>query len=233
MTGESAHTGYSMRVWPHARNVLIAMHRPCPFRRQYTNPHANRCIPPSASNMAEMMQSETTHGRNHQSNSAHIEEGAVCNKQGTVTRMATVDLHAADSVEALRYTSDTIEDSLDARPEDDTAVAMEGEIMSQGEEGEQNRIAGGGAGQHTTQASKTLPIAGAKSSGGPVTWTHTPRGAPNGRSYRHGSKELQRYRAGRGQANVNDATSTSGTPAEAATQTTPQSAGCKRSTRDW
>jgi len=100
--------------------------------------------------MAEMMQSETTHGMNHPLNSAHIEEGAVCNKQGTVTRMATVDLHFADSVEALRYTSDRIEDSLGARAEDDTAVAMEGEIMSQGEEGEQNRMVGGGAEQHTT-----------------------------------------------------------------------------------
>jgi len=86
--------------------------------------------------MSEMMQSETTHGRNHPSNSAHIEEGTVCNKQGTVTRMATVDLHAADSVEALRHTFDRIEDSLDALDEDDTTLAMEGEIMSQGEEGE-------------------------------------------------------------------------------------------------
>ena len=97
-----------------------------------------------------MTQSETIHGMNYLSNSAHIKEGAVCNKQGTVTRMATVDLHTADSVEALRYTSDRIEDSLDARAEDDTAVAMEGEIMSQGEEGEQSRMTGGGAGQHTT-----------------------------------------------------------------------------------
>jgi len=48
-------------------------------------------------------------------------------------------------------------------------LAMPNEIMSQGEEGEQNRMAGEGAGQHTTQASKTLPIAGAMSSGGPVT----------------------------------------------------------------
>jgi len=53
--------------------------------------------------------------------------------------MATVDLHAADSVEALRYTFDRIEDSQGARAEDDTAVAMEGEIVNQGEEGEQNR----------------------------------------------------------------------------------------------
>jgi len=50
--------------------------------------------------------------------------------------MATVDLHAADSVEALRHTFDRIEDSLDALDEDDTTLAMEGEIMSQGEEGE-------------------------------------------------------------------------------------------------
>jgi len=147
--------------------------------------------------------------------------------------MATVDLHAADSVEALRYTSDRIEDSLGARAEDDTAVAMEDEIMSQGEEGEQNRTAGGGAGQHTTQASKTLPIAGTMPSSGPVTWTHTYRGAPSGRSYRPGSKVLQRCWAGRGQTNVYDPTSTSGMQAAAATQTTPQSAGCKRSTPDW
>ena len=33
---------------------------------------------------------------------------------------------------------------------------MQNEIMIQGEEGEQNRT-GGGAGQHTTQTSKTLP----------------------------------------------------------------------------
>ena len=35
-------------------------------------------------------------------------------------------------------------------------LAMQNEIMIQGEEGEQNRT-GGGAGQHTTQTSKTLP----------------------------------------------------------------------------
>jgi len=43
-----------------------------------------------------------------------------------------------------------------ARAKDDTAVAMEGEIMSQGEEGEQSRMTGGGAGQHTTGASKEM-----------------------------------------------------------------------------
>ena len=36
-------------------------------------------------------------------------------------------------------------------------LAMQTNIMIQGEEGEQNRMAGGGAGQHTTQTSKTLP----------------------------------------------------------------------------
>jgi len=166
---------------------------------------------------------------NFPSNSVHIKEGAVCNKQGTVTRMTMVDLHTG----ALRCISDRIEDSLGARVEDDTVVAMEVEIMSQGEEGEKNRIAGGGAGQHTTQVSKTLPIAGAMSSGGPVTWICTPRGAPSGRSYRSGSKELQHYWAGHGQTSVNDITLTSSTPAAAATQTTPQSAGCKRWTPDW
>jgi len=48
-------------------------------------------------------------------------------------------------------------------------LAMQNEIMIQGEEGEQNRMAGGGAGQHTTQASKTLPIAGATSPSGHYT----------------------------------------------------------------
>jgi len=115
--------------------------------------------------------------------------------------------------------------SLGVRAEDDIAVAMEGEIMSQGGEGGQSRMAGGGAGQHTTGASET---SGAMSSGGPVTWTRTSRGTPRGRSSRSGSKEVPRYGAGRGRTNVNDPTSTPGTPAAAATQTTPQSAGCKR-----
>ena len=115
--------------------------------------------------------------------------------------------------------------SLGARAEDDAAVAMEDEIMSQGGEGGQSRMAGGGAGQHTTGASET---SGAMSSGGPVTWTRTSRGTPRGRSSRSGSKEVPRYGAGRGRTNVNDPTSTPGTPAAAATQTTPQSAGCKR-----
>jgi len=40
--------------------------------------------------------------------------------------------------------------------EDDAAVSMEGEIMSQGGDGEQSRMAGGGAGQHTTGTSKEM-----------------------------------------------------------------------------
>ena len=121
---------------------------------------------------------------------------------------------------------------LGARAEDDAAVAMEDEIMSQGGEGEHSRMAGGGVGQHTTGASKT---SGTMSSGGPVTWTpgRTSRDTPHGRSSRSGSKEVPRYRAGRGRINVNDATLTSGTPAAAATQTTPQTVGCKRPRPDW
>jgi len=38
---------------------------------------------------------------------------------------------------------------LCARDDDDTAGAMEGEIMRQGDEGEQSRMVGGGAGHHT------------------------------------------------------------------------------------
>jgi len=174
MTGESAHTGYSVRVWPHTRDVLIAMHQPCPFQRQHTNTHANRCISPLTSNKAETMQLETTHGRDYPLKSAHINKKAACNKEGTVTRIATIDPSAADSVEALRCTSARNEDSPDARAEDDMAVAMEGEIMSQGGEGVQNRMAGGGAGQHTTQVIETLPFAGVTSPSDHNTWTHAP-----------------------------------------------------------
>ena len=68
---------------------------------------------------------------------------------------------------------------LGARAEDDAAVAMEGEIMSQGEEGGQSRKAGGGAGQHTTGASKT---SGVMSSDGPDTWIRISWGTARGRS---------------------------------------------------
>jgi len=45
---------------------------------------------------------------------------------------------------------------LGARAEDDAEGAIEDEIMSQGEEGEQSRMTGGGAWQHTTGASKEM-----------------------------------------------------------------------------
>jgi len=129
---------------------------------------------------------------------------------------------------------DTLADNLTnsglgARDEDDAAVAMEDEIMNQGEEGEQCRMAGGGEGQHTTRASKT---SGAMSSGGSVPSTCTSQGTPRGRSSRSGPKEVPQYRPGRGQTNVNAAISTSGTPAVAAMKKTSQSAGCKRQSPD-
>jgi len=110
---------------------------------------------------------------------------------------------------------DTLADNLanrglDARAEEDAAVAMEGKTMSQGGEGEQSRMAGGGAGQHTTGASKT---SGAMSSGGPVTWTRTSQGTPRCSLSRSASKEVPHCWAERGRTNVNNATSTSGTPA--------------------
>jgi len=178
------------------------MHRPCLFRRQNTNTHDNRCLPPSASTMAETPQLEAAYSRDYQSRSAPIEKVDACNKQGTKAR---------------------------------GHLAMQNEIMSQGEEGVQNRMADGDAGQHTTQASETLPIAGATSPSGHDTWTHTPRDATSSRSYGRGPRELQTfYRAtGSGRTNVANHTSTSGTPAAAATETTTPSTGRKRPKRDW
>ena len=99
-----------------------------------------------------------------------------------------------------------------ARTEDDAAVAMEGEIVSQWEDGEHNRMAGGGAGQHTPGASEKSSL--------------------RGNSVKLRAQELPRYKAGRGRTKVHDPTST-GTPAAAATQPTPESVGCKRPTPDW
>jgi len=83
-------------------------------------------------------------------------------------------------------------------------LAMQNEIMIQGEEGEQNRMAGGGAGQHTTQTSKTLP-----------------------------KDSIKIYRVKRGgQINVGKRTSTSDTPAAAATGSTPSYTRSKRPQRD-
>jgi len=114
-------------------------------------------------------------------------------------------------------------------------LAMPNKVMSQGEEGEQNRMAGGGAGQHTTWASKTLPIAGAMSPSGHVTWTHTPRDATSGISHRRGPRGLQVFYGVKGSSrtNIGNRTSMSDTLAAAATETTPPSTGCKRSKRDW
>jgi len=107
--------------------------------------------------------------------------------------------------------------------------------VRQGREGERNRLAGGGARQHTTQASKTLPIAGATSPSGHYTRTHTPWDATSSRSYRRGPREsIEIYRVkGSGQTNVGNHTSTLGTPTAAATETTPPSPGCKGPKRDW
>jgi len=81
---------------------------------------------------------------------------------------------------------------------------MQNEIMIQGEEGEQNRMAGGGAGQHTTQTNKTLP-----------------------------KDSIKIYRVKRGgRTNVGNRTSTSDKQAEASTGTTPSYSGSKRPERD-
>ena len=119
---------------------------------------------------------------------------------------------------ASTHLNDTLDNNLPnngqgARTEDDAAVAMEGEIMSQWEEWEHNRMAGGGAGQHTSGASEKSTL--------------------RGNSFRFRAQELPRYKAGRGRTKVNDPTSTSGTPAAAATQPTPESVGSKRPTPDW
>ena len=70
-------------------------------------------------------------------------------------------------------TNDTLANNIatngsGARTEDNAAITMEGVIMSQVEDGEQSRMAGGGAGQHTTGASESP---GAMSSGGLDTST--------------------------------------------------------------
>jgi len=98
----------------------------------------------------------------------------------------------------------------------------------------QNRMADGDAGQHTTQASEELLIAGATSPSGHNTWTLTPRGATSSRSYRRGPNKMQTfYRVtGNGRSIVGNHTLTSGTPAAAATETTPPSTECKRPKQD-
>jgi len=74
---------------------------------------------------------------------------------------------------ACVFTNDMSANNLDnsdlgARAEDDAAGAMEDQIDGQGEDGEQSRTVGGGAGQHTT-GMRQLP--GPMSSGDLDTWT--------------------------------------------------------------
>jgi len=111
-----------------------------------------------------------------------------------------------------------------ARAEDDAAITIEGEIMSQGEDGEQSRMAVGGAGQHTTGASESP---GAMTSGGLDAWTRARK------PFKFRTPEMPRYKAGHGRAKVQGSAQTSGTPAATATQPTPEPAGCKRPTPDW
>jgi len=110
-----------------------------------------------------------------------------------------------------------------ARTEDDAAITMEGVIMSQGEDAEQRRMSGGGAGRHTSGASESP---GAMSSGGLDTSTHARQ------PFKFRAPDKPRYKAGRGRTKVKDPPWTLGTPAAAAAQPTPESAGCKRPTPD-
>jgi len=74
----------------------------------------------------------------------------------------------------------------------------------------------------------TTKTSGVISSGGSVLLTRTSRGTLRVRSFISGSEEVPRYRAGRGQTNINAVTLTSSTPAAAVTQTTSPSAGCRK-----
>jgi len=111
-----------------------------------------------------------------------------------------------------------------ARAKDDAAITMKGWIMSQGGDGEQSRMAVGGAGQHTTGASESP---GAVSSGGLDAWTRARK------PFKFRTPEKPRYKAGHSRAKVQGSAQTLGTPTATATQPTPESAGCKRLTPDW
>jgi len=112
---------------------------------------------------------------------------------------------------------------LGARAEDDAAGAMEDQINGQGEDGEQSRTAGGGAGQHTTG---TRQQPGAMSSGDLDTWTRARK------PFKSRTLDQPRYKPGQGLTKVKGHTPTLGTPAAAAAQPTPKSAGSKRPTPD-
>jgi len=95
-------------------------------------------------------------------------------------------------------TNDTLANSianngLGARTKDETAITIEGMIVSQGEDAEQSRIASGGAGQHTTGASEPP---GVMSPGDINTWTRALK------SFKSRALEKPSYRAGKGQAKV-------------------------------
>jgi len=125
-------------------------------------------------------------------------------------------------------TSDTLTNSianngLGVRTEVEDAITKEGVIMSQGEDAEQSRMAGGVAGQHTTGATEHP---GVMSSGDLNTWTRARK------PFKSRTPDKPHYRAGRGWAKVKDSTSTLGTSAATAAQPTSESAGSKRPTQD-
>ena len=70
----------------------------------------------------------------------HVDESDTLNSSDTQQASASVDTTHS----SLGH------NGLGARAEDDAAVAMQAEIMSQGEEGEQRRMAGLDDGQHNT-----------------------------------------------------------------------------------
>jgi len=97
------------------------------------------------------------------------------------------------------------------------AITDQGVIVSQGENAKQSRMAGGGAGQHTTGATEPP---GGMSSGDLSTWTRARK------------PDRARYRPGQGLTKVKGRTSTPGTPAAAANHPTSESVGSKRSSPD-
>ena len=111
-------------------------------------------------------------------------------------------------------TNDTLVNSmanngLGARTEVEDAITDQGVIVSQGENAEQSRMAGGGAGQHTTGATEPP---GGMSSGDLSTWTRARK------------PDRARYKPGQGLTKVKGRTSTPGTPAATANHPTSESA---------
>ena len=119
-------------------------------------------------------------------------------------------------------TNDTLVNSManngsGCRTKVEDAITDQGVIVSQGENAEQSRMAGGGAGQHTTGATEPP---GGMSSGDLSTWTRARK------------PDRARYKPGQGLTKVKGQTSTSGPPAATAAQPTPKSVGSKRPTPD-